>query len=251
MFKKIKNQKLYKKIVKQIGDLIKEGKLRNGDKLPSEIELSKFFATSRATIREAMSALEISGLVESKGSQGNFITKDASNRLANNAMLKYLMKNHSPVEVFETRSEIEPVIGSIAANRRNIEDLKKLKNCLEKLNSLGRNLENCLENKSIKFDKYDKYMEEDRNFHLLIAKSTHNSVLFLLYNNISLMLKEQLWKIMKKKSIIKDGNLRKFEKEHTDIFNAIQNSDSETTRIIMREHLESIENDMFDSDVRD
>jgi len=161
------------------------------------------------------------------------------------------MKNHSPVEVFETRSEIEPVIGSIAANRRNIEDLKKLKNCLEKLNSLGRNLENCLENKSIKFDKYDKYMEEDRNFHLLIAKSTHNSVLFLLYNNISLMLKEQLWKIMKKKSIIKDGNLRKFEKEHTDIFNAIQNSDSETTRIIMREHLESIENDMFDSDVRD
>ena len=163
-------------------------------------------------------------------------------------MLRNLMKNHSPVEVFETRSEIEPLIGSMAAKRRTKEDLKELKNCLKKLNTLGRNLQNCLEDES---RNLDEYMEEDRNFHLLIAKSTHNSVFFLVYNDISLMLKEELWKIMKKNSLMKEGNLRKFEKEHTDIFNAIQNSDSETTRMIMREHLENIENDMFDGDGKD
>ena len=57
----------------QINDLIREGKLRNGDKLPSERELSEKFSASRATIREAMSALEISDLVESKGEQNNFL----------------------------------------------------------------------------------------------------------------------------------------------------------------------------------
>ena len=176
MFKKVTNQKLYVQIVNQISDLIREGKLRNGDKLPSEKDLSEKFNTSRAAIREAMSALEISDLVESKGSQGYFITIDASIRLVNNLILRDLLKNHSPVEVFETRSEIEPVIGSIAANRRTAEDLKILKSCLEKLNSLGRNLqENSLEGES---KNLDEYMEEDRNFHLIIAKSTHNSVLF-------------------------------------------------------------------------
>lgn len=229
-------------IVDQIIDLIREDKLKNGDRLPSEKVLSTKFCASRATIREAMSALEISGLVEGKVSQGYFITQDASNRLANNLILRDLIKNHSPYEVFETRSEIEPIIGSIAANRRNKEDLEELKSSLEKLNSLGNNLLYSLEND---LQKYDVYMEEDRNFHLIISKSTHNSVIYYLYNGVSLMLKEKMWKIMKKKSLMKDGNIEKFEKEHTDIFNAIKDKDPVNTKRLIKEHMKNIENDMF------
>lgn len=244
MFKKVINQKLYIQIVNQIIDLLKEGKLRNGDKLPSERELSEKLSASRATIREAMSALEIIGLVESKGSQGYFITTDASYRLVDNLMLRDLLRNHSPVEVFETRSEIEPVIGSLAARRRTEEDLKILESALDKLNSLGRNLQNNLKNKS---KELDEYMEEDRNFHLMIASCTHNSVLYYVYSNINLMLKEQLWKIMKKKSLMKEGNLENFEKEHTNIFKAIKAGDPEVSKMVIQEHLENIQNDMFDN----
>lgn len=242
MFKKLISQKLYVQIVDQITDLIEEGKLKNGDKLPPERVLSKKFNVSRATIREAMSALEISGLVNSKGSLGYFITTDASDRLVNNVILRDLIKNHSPFEVFETRSEIEPMIGAMAANKRNKENLEELRYSLGKLNSLGRNLLHSVLDGS---QEFDEYMEEDRNFHLVISKSTHNSVIYYLYSNISLMLKEKMWKIMKQKSLMKDGNIEKFEKEHTDIFNAIRDKDPVTTKRLIKEHMENIENDMF------
>jgi len=232
-------------IVDQITDLIEEGKLKNGDKLPTERVLSKNFNVSRATIREAMSALEISGLVDSKGSQGYFITTDASDRLVNNIILRDLIKNHSPFEVFETRSEIEPIIGAMAANKRNREELEELRNSLEKLNSLGRNLLHSTVSTVDGSQKFDEYMEEDRNFHLVISKSAHNSVIYYLYNNVSFMLKEKMWKIMKKKSLMKEGNIEKFEREHTDIFNAIRDKDPVTTKRLIKEHMKNIENDMF------
>ena len=73
MFKEVKNQRLYLQIVNQIRDLIAKGNLKAGDKLLPERELTEQFGVSRASIREAMSALEILGLIESRGSQGNFI----------------------------------------------------------------------------------------------------------------------------------------------------------------------------------
>ena len=61
---------MYLQIVNQFCDLAAEGKLNNGDKFPPERVLAEKFGTSRASIREAMSALEILGLIENRGSQG-------------------------------------------------------------------------------------------------------------------------------------------------------------------------------------
>jgi len=239
MFKKVKNQRLYLQIVNQFRDLIAKGKLREGDKLPPERVLAEKFGASRASIREAMSALEILGLIESKSSKGNFIKVDRMNTSIDGATMKELLKNHSPFEVFEARCEIEPVIGALAAERRTLEDLEKLKKCLIRLNSLGRQVE-CDPK------KIDNYMEEDRRFHLMIAQYVHNSVLFTVYSGVNLMLMEKHWKVLKMKCIVKDGNLKKFEKEHTEIFNAIRDSDSELARINMRGHLQCIKKEMFD-----
>ena len=70
MFNKIRTKKVYIKIVEQIRDLIKEGKLKPGDKLPPEQILAGKFETSRPSVMEALSALEILGIVESRGGTG-------------------------------------------------------------------------------------------------------------------------------------------------------------------------------------
>lgn len=238
MFKKVKNQRLYLQIVNQFRDLIAKGKFKNGDKLPPERVLAEKFGASRASIREAMSALEILRLIESKSSKGNFIKVDRMDTSIDGAKLNELLKNHSPFEVFEARCEIEPVLGSLTAERRTGEDLKELKKCLIKLNNLGRQAE-C-DPKEI-----DNFMEKDREFHLMIANYMHNSVLFNIYSILNFMLTEKHWKVLKMKCIVKDGNLKKFEKQHTDIFNAICESDSELARINIREHLQFIKKDMF------
>ena len=97
MFKEVKNQRLYLQIVNQIRDLIAKGNLKAGDKLLPERELTENFGVSRASIREAMSALEILGLIESRGSQGNFIKADRMDASIDGASLKELLKNRSPL----------------------------------------------------------------------------------------------------------------------------------------------------------
>ncbi len=240
MFKEVKNQRLYLQIVNQIRDLITKGKLKIGDKLPPERVLAEKFGTSRASIREAMSALEILGLVESKGSQGNFIKVDGKDTPIDSELLKELLKNHSPFEVFEARDKMEPLLASLAAERRTEEDIKKLNACLVRLNSLGIQIEDDLKN-------VDSYIEEDRIYHLLIARSAHNSVLFTVYSGVNLMLKEKHWKILKKKALSKKGNIKKFEEEHTEIFKAISNRNPEMANLKMQEHMVGIQKDMFDN----
>lgn len=240
MFKKVKNQRLYLQIVNQIRDLITSGKLKAGDKLPPERVLAEKFGASRASIREAMSALEILGLTKSKSSQGNFIKVDGTDASIDGELLKELLRGHSPFEVFETRHKIEPILASIAAERRTEEDIKKLNICLTKLNALGSRVEKSLKNT-------EDYIEKDRKFHLLIARSAHNSVLFTVYSGVNLMLKEKHWKILKKKALFKEGNIKKFEKEHTEIFNAIYNSNPELANLKMQEHMIGIQKDMFDN----
>ena len=65
--------KVYVEIVEQIRELIKEGKLKPSDKLPTEQALTKKFGTSRPSVREALSALEILGMTERRAGKGNFI----------------------------------------------------------------------------------------------------------------------------------------------------------------------------------
>jgi len=242
MFKEIKNQRLYLQIVNQVRDLIAKGNLKAGDKLPPERELTKKFGVSRASIREAMSALEILGLIESRGSQGNFIKVDRTEALIDSVLLKELLKNHSPLEIFEARCEIEPSLAGLAAKKRTLEDLKELEEHLQKLNSLGNQIE--FDRKDLK--KIEDYMEEDRIFHLAIAYCANNSILFPIYSGVNSMLKEKHWKVLKMKTIAKKGEIKKFEKEHTEMFNAIREGNAELARINALDHLQYIRKDMFD-----
>ena len=82
--------------------MIAKGNLKAGDNLLPERELTQKFGVSRASIREAMSELEILGLIESRGSQGNCIKVDRIEASIDGALMKELLKNHSPLEVFET-----------------------------------------------------------------------------------------------------------------------------------------------------
>ena len=79
----------------------------------------------------------------------------------------------------------------------------------------------------------------------MIAKCANNSILFAIYSGVNLMLKEKHWKVLKMKSIAKKGKIKKFEKEHTKMFNAIREGNAELSRINALNHLKYIQKDMF------
>ena len=70
-FIKVKIEKIYVQIVRQIENLIERGVLKPGDKLPTEPVLAEQLGTSRPPLREALSALEIMGIIERRGRTGD------------------------------------------------------------------------------------------------------------------------------------------------------------------------------------
>lgn len=243
MFEQVQSQKFYLQIVNQVRQLIADGKLKAGDRLPPERTLAQEFGASRACIREALSALETLGLIECKSGQGNFIKVDGSEASVNGEVLKELLRSHSPFEIFEARVEIEPIMAALAAERATDEDIATLAGHLERLNAIGREAE-------ANPAKIDEFMEEDRKFHLEIARAAHNGVLFTVAAGVNLMMKEKHWRALKRKSVEKEGNIRKFELEHTAVLDAIRGHDAKTASAVVREHIADIEKELFDGGER-
>lgn len=239
MFEQVQSQKYFMQIVNQIRSNIVEGKLKAGDKLPPERVLAEEFGTSRASIREALSALELLGLVASKKGQGNYIRVDGADASIDGELLKGLLKDHNPFEIFESRLELEPSLAGLAAGRATAQEKKKLEKHVKHLNAIGKQLE-------ADPSRIDDYMEEDRKLHLMIGRSAHNSVLFMVSSAVNLMMKEAHWKVLKMRGVGKEGNLRRYSEEHTAIVKAVCDGRPEVARDTMRKHILDLKGDLFD-----
>ena len=218
------------KIVEQVRDLIKEGRLKPGDKLPSEQILAEKFGTSRPSVREAMSALEILGIIESRGGKGNYI-KDNFNPPLYEQELKELEKEESPFEILEARKAVETELVGLVAKKATKEEIDVIK---ESLNKMKENMTDI-----------PKIMEIDREFHINIARAAHNNLLYSMVLYLNDLLKENLWTNMKEKSWSISGHPQKYLEEHIEIFNAIKNKDSKNARKRMYDHLAGVEKDLL------
>ncbi len=230
MFKKVQTKKVYMEIVEQVRDLIKEGKLKQGDKLPPESILVEKFGASRPSVREALSALEILGIIKSRGGKGNFISGSFASPLYEQRF-KELEEEKSPFELLEARKALETEIIGLAVKKATKEDISVIQESLDKMKGAITNI--------------SEIMEFDREFHINIARAAHNTILFLMMTYLADGLKEMLWIKLKKKSLSIPGHTQRRIKEHTEIFNAIKNKDSKGAREKMYNHLTDVEQDFF------
>ena len=232
MFKQVKVKKFNEQIIDQIRELIEDGTLKKGDRLPSERILAVQFGSSRASIREAMSALDIMGIIESRSGSGNYININIEESTIDENIITELLANHSLFDVYEARQHIEPSLITLACTRKTKKDVVELQKIRGNLLTILRSLKTEPEN------VYD-YMEEDRKFHLKIAEMSHNPILVKLYASISLLLKEESWQELKKVDILDQGALQT-EVEHDAIVQAIILGDPEIAKEKLLIHLERI-----------
>ncbi|MGH1350062.1 MAG: FadR/GntR family transcriptional regulator [Methyloligellaceae bacterium] len=156
MFKQVERTPRYRMVAEQIADLIVSGKLERGGKMPPDRELVEKLGVSRATIREAMIALEISGFVENKFGAGSYVseTPPISSKLN-------VATTPGPFELLEARMTIEGEIASIAAQQITDEDIKRLEYCI-----------GCMSD-----EKAEEFWggNADEEFHIIIANATNNT----------------------------------------------------------------------------
>lgn len=153
----VSNRKLYIQIADQIRDQITAGKVEPGRQLPSERDLALNLGVSRPTVREALIALEVAGLVEVRVGVGAFVKQRES---VDRALPEL---NASPIEVMAVRCLLEPETAALASQRILPEGIARLAEALRRLRAEAQ------------AGRWSS--DNDRVLHLTLADACGNTVL--------------------------------------------------------------------------
>jgi GntR family transcriptional regulator, transcriptional repressor for pyruvate dehydrogenase complex len=158
-------------VADQIVLAVREHRLHPGDRLPSERELASRFGVSRPTIREALAALELAGIVESHKGRGTAVIGTSSH-------VAMWGVEVLPPQVFEARLAVEPELARLAAEKRYPEDLVYLHRALDDLER--------------EFESTGTY-QSDLPIHRAIARAARNPILERALDDALVHTQSQLW----------------------------------------------------------
>ena len=218
----VRKAKVYEQIAQQIQRLICEGFLKPGDKLPPERELAELFHVSRGSLRDAVRALEVTGLVEPRQGEGTVVRAPSADSLINPLTTVLLRQRVFVSELLEFRAMIEPVLARRAAKHATAKDIEQLQEILRRQQE--------------KVERGELAVEEDTEFHNTIAQAARNSVVLNVLDAFMDLLRES-----REKSLQVEGRLQKSLEGHRQIFHAIQRHDPVGAENAMRRHIERIE----------
>jgi len=212
----------YQRLAAQLLTLITEGEFKLGERLPSERALAERFDVSRTSVREAMIALELQGVVEVRGGSGIYVTQD---RLQG-ATTSYMPETGpGPFELLRARCLIESEIASLAAENRKDGDLDRI---FAALSDMREHL-----------DDKEKNEAADQLFHLRIAESTGNSVLLQMVTAMWAQARGPVWAQIEAHFHTPDLRMASHA-DHQRIFKALVARDAASARVAMRSHLERV-----------
>jgi GntR family transcriptional repressor for pyruvate dehydrogenase complex len=210
-------------LVDSLGDRIRDGRIVPGDKLPTEAAIMEEFGVSRTVVREAISKLQASGLVETRHGIGTFVVglgDSAAFRIAP----EQIATLHDVIAVLELRIGLETEAAALAAARRTERNLAEMRSALDAFAAAlaeGRDA-----------------VGPDFQFHQEIARATQNPHFAELMSTLGAMIipRARLGGA-EGVSEAQRSYLLRANAEHENIFDAISNRDSDAARAAMRTHL--------------
>lgn len=208
--------------MQQFHTLIRQGKLKHGDRLPSERDLAEQFKVSRSSVREAIRSLELQGLVVSKRGSGTFINADNLDSVL--ALMTAALKpgGEDLADVFEMRHLLEPPIAALAAQRASSEDVERLRRILEQQRR--------------QIEAGETGVESDTAFHFALASATHNTALVKVVSAV-----EDILQISRDLSLQEPGRPQRSLASHHEILETIVAGDAERSQRAMEHHLTAVE----------
>lgn len=225
--------RVYMVIVDQIRSLIDSGVLSPGDKLPTERVLSEQLGVSRSSMREALTALEVMGIVDSRPGSGNYIAKGMSEGFADTAFAE-LIEQGGTIEILETRGIFEPGVAALAAERRTSEDLEAMATCVQ---TMERNVE-----------RGEDSWEADWGFHRAVAAACQNPMTLAVCDLLTQRMGGVLWQVMRDRNLgTHPGRPMQYVHDHRSILQAIESGDAVAAADHMRDHVARISEDLADA----
>lgn len=221
-FTPIKPKKISIQIADQIRTSILAGEFSPGDKLPPERELAEMFGVSRPSVREALNNLAASGLVESYQGGGTVVKSLVESQSATPLSELIRTERERALDVVEVRKGMEAWTAFYAAQRALPEDLRRME---EVIAAMEASLTGTASAEDL-----------DANFHILIAKSTHNIIWLHMMQSVFDAMKEfqqSVWRAV----YLSEEDRRLLFTHHKAVFEAIRAHSPERARAAMLEHL--------------
>ena len=210
------SRKLYQQVASTIMAAITAGNYKPGERLPSERDLAAAFKVSRPTIREAMIALEIRGLAESRHGSGIYVSDNPAAQVPAGDL------DIGAFELTEARRLFEGEAAALAATTITDEQLQELEAIIAEMVD-----ENA---------RKQKGEIADRSFHVTIARATRNSAISTVIENLwDMRYKSPLCAYMLERA--RRVGVQPRISEHRKILAALRKHDSKGARKAMRDHL--------------
>jgi DNA-binding FadR family transcriptional regulator len=205
--------------IAKIKELIISGEFTPGSKLPREQDLAKQLGLSRNSLREAVRALTLVGVLDARVGDGTYVTSlDSDLLLTGMSFVGDLLAGPTLLEVHQVRRILEPVATGLATTRLTDEDFEELERCLDLMDSA---------------DTMQAFIDADTEFHHVIVQAAGNATLASLIQNLSSgMMRARMWR-----TIAEEGAVEATKQRHRDIYLALRARDSERANAADRLHL--------------
>lgn len=214
----VETRRLYLQIADQIRRLIESGEVSRGARLPAERDLARQLKVSRPSLREALIALEIEGLLEVRVGSGIYVTEPGA-RLNGSE----LANAYGPFEVIHARWLIEGECAALAARHATPAQIRGIREAHARMVEAARENPNPL--------------DADRAFHVRLAEASGNSALVLMVQTLWDQRVGPLYRALERKTE-HAGMAAETLREHQAIVSAVSRRDPAAARAATRRHME-------------
>jgi GntR family transcriptional regulator, transcriptional repressor for pyruvate dehydrogenase complex len=222
-FQTLKRQpSLAARVTQELLDSIVEGKLRSGQRLPSERELSEQFGVSRTVIREAVRGLQAKGVVEVRSGRGVEVAAVTSAQVTETFDLfvkgQQIKDNVSPDHISEVREMLELRVVALACERGSAEDLQKVEGAFQAMEQA---------------QSTEDLADRDSDFHMAIALATGNPLLVTLLESVNATIRS-----VRRESLRRPGRKSEAQIQHRAVLDGILSRDTAAAVQAMSLHLD-------------
>lgn len=212
-------------IAEQILKNIESGEYAAGSKLPAERMISEQMGVSRPSVREAISALQIIGIIESRPGDGNYVAE-----LLDFGGLSFQLKNifdesDSPYEILQARRVFETGAVRLAIEEATDEEIQKITDIWNEKYKLGRS------------GDYRGYTQMGNELHLSIAKASKNRIVITVIERLLDITDQPLWPRMRELYLEKNPTqVEQTLNIHNRLIKAVQERNSYEAILVVEEH---------------
>lgn len=180
----------YSKAIEYIYELISDGTLKAGSRLPTERSIAQTLGIGRNSIREALSILHGMGIIDRKQGSGNYISGDAGKSIGQIILMMLALKRISNDDICEFRRAMEKNVCSMII-KKGIDEkhAAALKWHLEKLENIQTELSNCTDKET---DSLAGLASADDGFHNELVKAADNSLMAVIMDAVTQVYKKSI-----------------------------------------------------------